>query len=295
VRHRPGLLKSIAARADGFPTRVLAVVEPASTLNRRVVRGPAGWDRESAWMLGLIDHLAPPTGARWGLGGGYDGDFTGLAPPMLTAYSAVIRHPAAGRLGLAMLRAGGVDYVVSLRPEVFGLESLAAVPSVYDAPIRLFRVPPAPRVSLARARYVPHTASAWERLAAPDFDPAREVVLIGADAPWVESPPGRLAVVARRSDRVEAEVDSFDAAHVVFAEMSAPGWTASVDGAAVPMATANLLFCSVPVSAGRHRIVFEYRPRGARAGLVVTGLGLVTLGSILMTWRSQPAPPGPSA
>src|SRR5262249_48926751 len=129
--HRPALLDAMPPRADGFPVRVLSRADDAVALNRRVVRGPAGWDREWSWALGLQDYLAPPPGGRWGLGGASDGDFPGLAPSILTAYSAVVRHPRAGRLAVNLLRAGGVDYVVSLDAVAYGFPEVASVPSVY--------------------------------------------------------------------------------------------------------------------------------------------------------------------
>src|SRR5262249_2941335 len=146
--------------------------------------------------------------------GAYDGDFTGLAPSILSAYSGVMRHPRAGRLAINLLRAGGIDYVVSLESTAYGLPEAASVPSVYDAPLRLFRVPsPAPRVFLARARFAPHPQGAWEEMADPSFDPAREVVLVaeGGERAMEARPAsgaavaGRMVVAGRRPDRVSLD------------------------------------------------------------------------------------------
>ena len=35
--------------------------------------------------------LWPPTGARWGMAGSYDTDFTGLAPPLLSNLTLIMR------------------------------------------------------------------------------------------------------------------------------------------------------------------------------------------------------------
>jgi membrane protein YfhO len=300
--HTPPLLDAIRPRADGFPVRVLSRAEDPAALNRRVARGPIGWEREAAWALGLQEYLSPPTGARWGLGGAYDGDFTGLAPGILTAYSGVLRHPRAGRLAVNLLRAGGVDYVVTLESSAYGLPEVTAVESVYDAPLRLFRVPsPAPRVFLARARWAPHSQGAWEVMADPTFDPAREVVLVAAGGEAAGEPPpaagapiaGRLVVAGRRADRVVLDALLTEPAWVVLTEMNAPGWTAVVDGAAVPARSADLLFCAAPLPAGHHRVVFEYRAPGARAGLALTVAGLAALGLLFATrGRRLPSPEG---
>jgi hypothetical protein len=301
MQHRPALLQSLGPRPDGFPTRVLSL--EGAGANQRVARGPLGWDREWSFGLGLLDQISPATAARWGLGGAYDGDFTGLAPPALSAYSGVVRHPRAGRLALNLLRAGGIDYVVSLDRTLDGLTEVASVPSVYDAPVRLFRVPePASRVYLARARVAIADYKAWEEMAEPSFEPGREIVLIGdapaegAAPPPVPAAPGRVVVTERRADRVDLEVDSPAPTYAVLAETCAKGWTAEVDGADAAIRTANLLFCAAAVPAGRHRVVFEYRAPGARAGLVTSALGLAALTAVLRRRRGRGLPsPGASA
>jgi hypothetical protein len=298
MAHRPALLPMISARGDGFPTRVLSRIDDLAALNRRVARGPAGWDREWSWALGLVDHLSAPVGARWGLGGAYDGDFTGLAPEALSAYSGVVRHPHAGALARTLLRVGAIDYVVSLEPGAYGLPEVASVPSVYDTPLRLFRVADAaPRVYLARARSAVAPWQAWEVLADPSFDPAREVVLVTDLRLDTPLPQGRIAVTHRRPDRVELDVTLAAPALAVLTEMRAPGWTATVDGGAVPVEAANLLFCAAAVPAGRHRVVFEYRAPGARAGLLAGAGGLVALAAVSVgRGRARGLPrPEPSA
>ena len=293
MAHEPALLRFIPPRPDGFPTRVFAKVDDARSLNRRVVRGPAGWDREWSWALGLQDLLSPPTGARWGLGGAYDGDFTGLGPATLSAYSAVVRDPRAGRLALNLLRVGGIDYVVSLEPSPYGLREVASAESVYESPVRLFPVPePAPRAYLARASMVPHPALVWERMSDPSFEPGKEIVMVGDAREATPAPPleGRVAVASRRADRVELDVALAASGHAVLTEMHAPGWTAAVDGAAVPVETANLLFCAAAVPAGRHRVVFEYHAPGARAGLVAAAGGLATLAALFVPRTSRRLP-----
>src|SRR5262249_17800793 len=156
---------------------------------------------------------------------------------ILTAYSAVVRHPRAGRLAVNLLRAGGVDYVVSLDAVAYGFPEVASVPSVYDTPLPLFRVPsPDARAVLAPCPFAPHVQGAWEAMAQASFDPEREIVLVaeGAEAAsaGVAAPVrARMVVASRRADRVVLDVLLDEPAWAVLTEMRAPGWTSTVDGA----------------------------------------------------------------
>jgi uncharacterized membrane protein YfhO len=56
-----------------------------------------------------------------------------------------------------------------------------------------------------------------------------------------------------------------------------PGWEATVDGEAVPICQADLLFRAVALDPGEHEVVFAFRSIGWLAGAVTSGLGLVVL------------------
>ena len=139
---------------------------------------------------------------------------------------------------------------------------------------------------LARARVSPHHPAALDVMASPSFDPSREVVLLGeaAGTPSGAAPAaGRLTLASHRADRVAADVDLDGPAWLVLGEMNAPGWTATVDGAATPVRVADLLFSAAEIPAGRHRVVFEYHAPGARAGLAATLAALAALGFLFAT------------
>jgi uncharacterized membrane protein YfhO len=101
-----------------------------------------------------------------------------------------------------------------------------------------------------------------------------------------------MVVAGRRADRVVLDALVAEPAWAVLTEMGAPGWTAVVDGAAVPVRSADLLFCAAPLSAGHHRVVFEYRAPGARAGLALTVAGLAALGVLFATRGPRLPSPG---
>ena len=54
------------------------------------------------------------------------------------------------------------------------------------------------------------------------------------------------------------------------------GWRASVNGVATPILRANIGFMAIELPAGEHEIVFSYRTPGLTAGLLVSGVGLLS-------------------
>jgi hypothetical protein len=120
---------------------------------------------------------------------------------------------------------------------------------------------------------------AFDALLDESFDALGEVVLSSGTT----AGPARLGPVAIRSlgfDRVTLEADLSAPGHVVLLETYDPGWRASVDGRPVIVERANLAFRAVAVPAGRHTILFEYRPRAVVLG---AGLSLATLLGVALT------------
>ncbi|MGL5097449.1 MAG: YfhO family protein [Planctomycetia bacterium] len=109
--------------------------------------------------------------------------------------------------------------------------------------------------------------------------PIRRVVMIEADDPSpfaefnVGGPPQRderAWVEEYRSDRVVLKVSQKSAGFVVLADTFYPGWTATVDGAPVPILRANRAMRAVPTPAGDHEIVFTYRCRSLEVGAAIS-------------------------
>ena len=176
--------------------------KPHEWFARQVTRGPAGWEWPWDWALGMQELIWPPTGARWGLAGSYDGDFTGLAPPLLSNLTLILGGAYGSTLGLRMLQLGGVDHVVSLQPWP-GLVPNGEFQSVFDSPVRLFGVPGVlPRAYLVgRARLASEPESVY-LIGDAAFDPEREVILPrGTALPRLESAfHGSLQELWRKAD-----------------------------------------------------------------------------------------------
>jgi hypothetical protein len=116
------------------------------------------------------------------------------------------------------------------------------------------------------------------------FDPAMELVLsanegaalAGKDA--VLSQGGESARVTHYApERVEIELNADSPGYLVLTDAWYPGWEATVNGKPVPILRADLLFRAVAVDAGKHRVVFTFRPASLRVGATISLMALVVL------------------
>ena len=81
-------------------------------------------------------------------------------------------------------------------------------------------------------------------------------------------------VVSHRRERVEIEAEHPTGGRLVLTDLAYPGWEVTVDGQPAAQTTVEGTYRGVDVPAGRHTIVWEYRPASFRIGL---GMSLVTL------------------
>jgi hypothetical protein len=90
-------------------------------------------------------------------------------------------------------------------------------------------------------------------------------------------------ILARGANRVELESGGA-AGRLVLADPAYPGWHVSVDGHAAHPETADGLFRAVQVPAGRHRVVWTFRPGSLRVGLWISLATLVVFGGGSLAW-----------
>ncbi len=78
-------------------------------------------------------------------------------------------------------------------------------------------------------------------------------------------------------EHVRVTVRSQQPGYLVLADSWYPGWNAYVDGVATPIYRADYMFRAVPVDAGDHTILFEFRPIivVVGAGITVVSLGVL--------------------
>jgi hypothetical protein len=278
---RPAVLDEITAGSRIWVSRKRS----PEWLDDQVVRGPAGWERRWCWSAGLRDLAWPPTGARWGLLGSYDGDLTGLGPPLLNNLTLIMRNAGDSPLGKRILQLGGVDYVVTL-DEWTSLGEATTFPSVFAEPIRVYRVPrTSQRYHIVHRTRVAVEPRSVEVLGDPSFDPATEIVVPpGARVLDTSSAqgPDSVQTLWRKGHGVGLSVDASAPGYVVALEAFDSGWRARVDGRPADIVRANVLFQAVPVEAGHHTVVLEYRPPAILWG---AALSLTSVAVALALWR----------
>ncbi len=144
-----------------------------------------------------------------------------------------------------------------------------------------------------RAKVVSSDQEALAIMASGDFDPAEEVVLASAPddivAPVQAESSARISSYA--PERVVVKVHSGAPGYLVLADAFYPGWVARIDGRAVQILRADLLFRAVEVPAGDHVVEFSYSPIAWKIGaavssftMVVLALGMVGLGVRKKLW-----------
>ena len=161
--------------------------------------------------------------------------------------------------------------------------------------IYLDSAPPWARV-VPRARFVRDARAALAAIAAPTFDPRSEVVIEAAETASRPGPAatGQARLVAKLGlHEFEVEVQAPAESWLVVREGYAPGWLASVNGAAeMPVVAADLVSRAVRVPAGASRVSFRYVAPGESAGTLVTCgtlAGLLVL-ALVLALRARRAP-----
>jgi hypothetical protein len=109
-----------------------------------------------------------------------------------------------------------------------------------------------------------------------DFDPARRAVLAGTGQPLAGA-PGRVLALEPARERVEVEIDSPAGGALVLRRAYLPVWSVDLDGAPTRPVIANLTRLSVPVPAGRHRVVFSVSRTPLRLAFGASLVGLLGL------------------
>ena len=136
------------------------------------------------------------------------------------------------------------------------------------------------------------------------FDPRTDVV-VRRDELSGDAPPSRGAgagtarVVDEENSRVTLRATLPRRGVVVLDDAWAPGWEVAIDGRPARALQADMVLRGVVVPAGSHEVVWSYRVPGLRAGLLLSGLGLLIAagwaGWLVASHRRRrfPVAPGP--
>jgi hypothetical protein len=205
-----------------------------------------------------------------------------------------------------LLRQGRLDALRLLSVDYALLSAPADSAPIPDGLTLLLR--PLPGVRLYHLdRALPRTFVAfdWKKhssleLAQHLLDPdvvSGKIVLLDEREPWTSPgasslPPVPCTFAHFGNTSVHATCDNALPGLAIFVEQYAPGWSATVDGASVPLLKANGVMRAVPVPAGVHAVQLTYTPPGLVAGVLLSLLGLgAILVLFLMARRRDENPP----
>lgn len=134
-----------------------------------------------------------------------------------------------------------------------------------------------PRAWLSYSAQQVSLQTALAAIRGPSFDPRKTLYLTGSLAPVSSAGQGSVRITDYGANTVKLRVDGDAPAYLVLADVSYPGWVATVDGRSTPLATADGLFRAVRVPAGTHEVVFNFEPSMVRQSEIVAVLCLVAL------------------
>lgn len=157
-----------------------------------------------------------------------------------------------------------------------------------NGPYALFEFSGAlPRVMVhSRVEVLPDDRAVLTRLRDPAFDPASAVVLPASSGLTARTngTVGTAAIRSYRSDRLVISSEIVSAGVLLLNDRWDPNWRVSVDGKSAELLRANHLMRGVEVPAGRHEVIFEFRPPLKSLWISLSTLlaGLVLIGIVWM-------------
>jgi hypothetical protein len=158
-----------------------------------------------------------------------------------------------------------------------------------------------PRAYLAAPLCVPDEATARQRLLSGAFEPGRQVLIECSDTPPPEPPlsdgeKGAVRFIRYEPEHVQLEVQAPRASVLVLNDGYYTGWSATLDGAEVPLLPAQVAVRGVRVPEGTHRVDFAYRTPGRTLSEVLSVGTLGALGLAMLVdrrrTRARSASPG---
>lgn len=93
---------------------------------------------------------------------------------------------------------------------------------------------------------------------------------------------GIVKLTSYEANEAKYEVDSEQGGLVVFSEVYYPGWTAAVDGQPVEVGRANYVLRAINVSAGKHEVVFEFKPQSIQTTETIAYVALGVLALLIV-------------
>ena len=98
---------------------------------------------------------------------------------------------------------------------------------------------------------------------------------------------GRIELKQYTPNELRYTSENSKAGVAVFSEIYYPGWTATIDGQPVEVARVNYVLRALRIPAGRHEIVFSFRPTSVSTTEVIAyvAFALLIAGFLFAAWR----------
>jgi len=132
------------------------------------------------------------------------------------------------------------------------------------------------------------------RLFSPEFNPATTVILektIPQLPPTTSSVQDQVRILDYQNSQVIIMVDLPESKILVLTDNYYPGWQATIDGLPTKIYRANYSFRAISLPAGRHQVLFFYRPQSFIYGLCLSLLVLIIwgigIGVAFKNWSSR--------
>ncbi len=182
------------------------------------------------------------------------------------------RFPSPTAAYTKLFGAYGIKYFVRLTPWRGG----GIAPVAHVAPYYIYKnLAAAPRArTAAEFRRAESDGAALKIMLDDDFDPINEAVLSSAPENFAPAEILDSPVPLERPTPLTARCRLEGPSLLLLDELFYPGWEARVDGQPTEIYRANVISRAVAVPAGRHTVVFDYRPKYFYAGLAIS----------LLTW-----------
>jgi hypothetical protein len=121
-----------------------------------------------------------------------------------------------------------------------------------------------------------NAADSFSAMTVPAFDPRDLVMLTGTgENQMLGVSRGKATITRYEAEQVVIRVENTAPAVLVLTDAFYPGWTAALDGTAVPIYRADLLFRAALVPAGAHEVVFSFSSRSFANGRFLSIVGLL--------------------
>jgi hypothetical protein len=269
-------VRLVSGRRLSFPVR--AGVETAE------------WAHDRADVRPLAAHRLAPIAESWQVPGQgfsghrYQGSFDLLSRYFLDGV-LVERMPGPGSLLLTRLALLDGEQVTPASLDAAYLSDDRFRELAATTRVRLFELPGSlePAHVVAGLRRVESESAALTTLMKPGatgFEPRQQALWIESDgaAPQLasEGRAGRADIV--RAARGRIEILAQGPGLLVVGEGWDRGWRAWLDGTPTIPLRVNMVQMGIPLSAGPHRVIVEYRARGFLPGLALAGLAGLGLG-----------------